>query len=303
MIYTITLNPSVDYTMYLPDFSEGRTNRAVDEACSIGGKGLNVSTVLARLSIKNTAIAFVAGFTGELIEKELDNDFIIPDLIRLDNGFTRINVKIKSQEESEINGSGPVISLSDSEKLFAKLDRLTSGDTLILAGNIPKTLPKYYYSLIIESVSKKDVRVVVDTEKQSLADTLKYRPFLIKPNKNELEDFFDVNISDIDTVIKLAFGLKQMGAQNVLVSLGGKGAVLIDSNEKVHKCEAVKGDVVSTTVGAGDSMIAGFIYGIDKYKDYEKALRMGVACGCACVFSQGLAEKDKIFDLYNSIMK
>ena len=302
MIYTVTLNPSVDYTVFLPEYTEGRTNRAYNEFYNIGGKGLNVSRVLAQFSIKSTAVAFIAGFTGELIQNNMNNSMVIKDFIWLDNGFSRINVKIKSHTESEINGSGPDISEKASEKLFEKLGLLKNGDTLILAGSIPKSLPDNYYTHIIKRVCNKDIRVVVDAEKQVLTDTLKFRPYLIKPNKQELEEIFEVKISDIDTAVNLAFKLKQMGAENVLVSLGEQGAVLIDLYGRIHRCEAIRGKTVCTTVGAGDSMIAGFIHGVDKYGEYDKALKMGVACGCASVFSQGLAEKNRIFELFDVIM-
>jgi len=299
MIYTVTLNPSVDYTVLLPNFTSGKTNRAVKEAYSIGGKGLNVSEIMSRLSVRTVAVSFVAGFTGDLIQQKIDKEFIIPEFIRLNSGFSRINVKIGTQnDESEINGTGPVITQEDSEKLLHKLGSLNKGDTLILSGSIPRSLPDDYYSEIIRRVCNKDIRLVVDAEKKSLVGTLKYKPFLIKPNKQELEDIFEVKISDIDTVIELAFKLKQLGAENVLVSLGEQGAALVDSDGNIHRCEAPKGKVKNTAVGAGDSMIAGFIYGFDQFGEYDKALKMGIACGCATAFSEHLAEKEKIFEIF-----
>lgn len=272
MIYTVTLNPSIDYIVRLDELKTGITNRTTSEEYYIGGKGINVSCVLAELGIKSTALGFVAGFTGEAIEKGLKNPKITADFITLKSGISRINIKIKAGEETEINCQGPHIDEEELLNLFDKIDNIQSGDTLIIAGNIPNTLPDDVYERIIEKLDGKDVRIVVDATKKLLVNSLKYKPFLIKPNRQELSEIFDTTVKTESDVVKYAQELQKMGAKNVLVSLGGDGALLVDEFGKVHKEGVIKGHKVLNTVGSGDSMVAGFVAGcID-----QKRLRLCV---------------------------
>ena len=268
MIYTVTLNPSIDYIVRLDELKTGITNRTTSEEYYIGGKGINVSCVLAELGIKSTALGFVAGFTGEAIEKGLKNPKITADFITLKSGISRINIKIKAGEETEINCQGPHIDEEELLNLFDKIDNIQSGDTLIVAGNIPNTLPDDVYERIIERLDGKDVRIVVDTTVKTESDVVKY-----------------------------AQELQKMGAKNVLVSLGGDGALLVDEFGKVHKEGVIKGHKVLNTVGSGDSMVAGFVAGCIDKNDYAYALKLGSACGNATAFLNGLATKDKIDEL------
>lgn len=297
MIYTVTLNPSIDYIVRLDELKTGITNRTTSEEYYIGGKGINVSCVLAELGIKSTALGFVAGFTGEAIEKGLKNPKIIADFITLKSGISRINIKIKAGEETEINCQGPHIDEEELLNLFDKIDNIQSGDTLIIAGNIPNTLPDDVYERIIERLDGKDVRIVVDATKKLLVNSLKYKPFLIKPNRQELSEIFDTTVKTESNVVKYAQELQKMGAKNVLVSLGGDGALLVDEFGKVHKEGVIKGHKVLNTVGSGDSMVAGFVAGCIDKNDYAYALKLGSACGNATAFLNGLATKDKIDEL------
>ena len=297
MIYTVTLNPSIDYIVRLDEFKTGITNRTTSEEYYIGGKGINVSCVLAELGIKSTALGFVAGFTGEAIEKGLKNPKITADFITLKSGISRINIKIKAGEETEINCQGPHIDEEELLNLFDKIDNIQSGDTLIIAGNIPNTLPDDVYERIIEKLDGKDVRIVVDATKKLLVNSLKYKPFLIKPNRQELSEIFDTTVKTESDVVKYAQELQKMGAKNVLVSLGGDGALLVDEFGKVHKEGVIKGHKVLNTVGSGDSMVAGFVAGCIDKNDYAYALKLGSACGNATAFLNGLATKDKIDEL------
>lgn len=297
MIYTVTLNPSIDYIVRLDELKTGITNRTTSEEYYIGGKGINVSCVLAELGIKSTALGFVAGFTGEAIEKGLKNPKITADFITLKSGISRINIKIKAGGETEINCQGPHIDEEELLNLFDKIDNIQSGDTLIIAGNIPNTLPDDVYERIIERLDGKDVRIVVDATKKLLVNSLKYKPFLIKPNRQELSEIFDTTVKTESDVVKYAQELQKMGAKNVLVSLGGDGALLVDEFGKVHKEGVIKGHKVLNTVGSGDSMVAGFVAGYIDKNDYSYALKLGSACGNATAFLNGLATKDKIDEL------
>lgn len=296
MIYTVTLNPSIDYIVRLDKLTSGITNRTIEEEYYYGGKGINVSCVLAELGLESTAFGFVAGFTGDAIEKGIRNDKIITDFIKLKQGISRINIKIKAGEETEINCQGPHIDESELERLLAKIDRITDGDTIVIAGNIPNTMPDDVYERILKRLSQKNVRIVVDATRKLLLNSLKHKPFLIKPNKQELSEIFDVEINTEDDIEKYAKELQKMGAQNVLISLGGKGAMLIDEFGKKHKAGVLNEKVINT-VGSGDSMVAGFIAGCEKERDYSYALKLGSVCGNATAFLSGLATKEKINEL------
>lgn len=296
MIYTVTLNPSIDYIVRLDKLVNGITNRTTGEEYYYGGKGINVSLVLAELDLDSTAYGFVAGFTGKAIENGIRNDHIITDFIKLKNGISRINIKIKAGEETEINGQGPHINEEELERLLQKVDRVANGDTLVLAGSIPNTMPDDVYERMMERIRFKDVRIVVDATKQLLVKSLKYKPFLIKPNRQELSEIFDVEINTEEDIIRYAKELQKLGARNVLISLGGDGAMLVDENGDVHKAGVLKEKVINT-VGSGDSMVAGFTAGYVKTGDYGYALKLGSVCGNATAFLPGLATKEKIDEL------
>ena len=299
MIYTVTFNPVVDYIVHTKELTAGAVNRSDGEEIYFGGKGINVSLVLAQLGVKSIALGFVAGFTGEAIEKGIAKAGIEADFVHLDNGFSRINVKIKSEKETELNGQGPDIDGKALDELFAKLDRLTKGDTLVLAGSIPASLPADIYERILEKLNGRNIRVVVDATKDLLLNVLKYKPFLIKPNNFELGEIFDTEMKTTEDIVKYAGKLREMGAVNVLVSMAGDGAVLLDEYGKTHICGVCKGKV-KNSVGAGDSMVAGFIAGCEK-GDYEYALKLGTASGGATAFSDGLAEKKTIDELIKQL--
>ena len=296
MIYTVTLNPSIDYVVRLDSFVSGITNRTTSEEYYYGGKGINVSCVLAELDIDSTAFGFVAGFTGDAIEKGISNERVTTDFIRLQDGISRINIKIKAGEETEINGQGPHISDAELERLMLRLDALKDGDTLVLAGSIPNTLPDDVYERMLEWISGKDVMIVVDATKKLLLNSLKYKPFLIKPNRQELSEIFSAEVKTEDDIEKYAQELQKMGARNVLISLGGDGAMLIDEFGNKHKAGVLKEKVINT-VGSGDSMVAGFIAGYVKEKSYPFALKLGSVCGNATAFLPGLATREKINEL------
>ena len=300
MIYTITFNPAIDYVVNIDKLNLGITNRSTSESYYYGGKGINVSTILCNLGIKNKALGFVAGFTGDAIEKGAKDAGIDTDFIHLENGISRINIKIKSSEETEINCQGPHITDSDIEKLFSQLDELKEGDTLILAGSIPNSLPQDIYENILAKLSDRNIRFVVDATQKLLMNVLKYRPFLIKPNRQELSEMFDVEVNTQEDIIKYGKKLQEMGAVNVLVSLGGDGALLIDEYSEIHTMGTVK-DKVINTVGSGDSMVAGFIAGYSSKNDYEYALKLGTACGCATAVLPGLATKEKIEETFSKL--
>ncbi len=298
MVYTVTFNPAVDYIVHTDELRVGMTNRSEREEIYFGGKGINVSLVLRELGIKSKALGFVAGFTGAAIEKALLEIGVDADFVHLDSGFSRINVKIKSSAETELNGSGPDIPEKALAELFEKLDEIKDGDAIVLAGSIPTDLPEDIYERILERLHGKKIRAVVDATKDLLLNVLKYEPFLVKPNKQELEEMFGVKLQSVDDIIIYAKKLREMGAKNVLVSMAGEGAVLLDENGETHVCGVCRG-TVKNSVGAGDSMVAGFIAGCEKSYDY--ALKLGTASGGATAFSDGLAQKEKIFELIKQL--
>ena len=296
MIYTVTLNPAIDYIMRMDELHMGITNRSNSEEYYCGGKGINVSLVLAELDIPSTALGFIAGFVGDAIDKWVANTYVTTDFIRLRDGISRINVKIKAGEETEINGQGPDIAEDELEALMMKVDHIQDGDTLVLAGSIPSTLPDDTYERMLERISEKDVRIVVDATKQLLVNSLKYKPFLIKPNKQELSEIFDVDVQTKEDIVTYAKKLQDMGARNVLISLGGDGAMLVDEDGQIHEAGVIKEKVVNT-VGSGDSMVAGFVAGYEMKNSYSYALTLGSVCGNATAFLPWLATKEKINEL------
>ncbi len=301
MIYTVTFNPSLDYIVRMDHFEAGAINRVSYEQVLAGGKGINVSIVLHNLGHESTALGFVAGFTGDEIERELDAFPVHHDFVRLENGFSRINVKAKAENETEINGQGPDISEAAQKKLFEKLDTLGKGDTLVLAGSIPKTLPDDIYERIMERLDGRGIRIVVDAEKKLLLNVLKYHPFLIKPNNHELGDMFGVVLKTDEEIVTYAKKLQEKGATNVLISMAGDGAILLTADGKHYKSPAPKGKLVNS-VGAGDSMVAGFLTGcIESHDDLETAFYMGVATGSASAFSENLATRPEVEALLKTI--
>lgn len=299
MIYTVTFNPAIDYVVYTDEISAGEINRANEEKIFFGGKGINVSLVLNELGVKSKALGFTAGFTGTAIENGIREKGVETDFVHLESGFSRINVKIKSNTETEINGKGPDIDGRSLDKLYEKLGELSNGDTLVLAGSIPASLPKDIYEKILERLSGKNIRTVVDATKELLLNTLKYRPFLVKPNIHELGEMFGVKINSVDKAEEYARRLRETGACNVLVSMGKDGALLLDEHGKTHFRGAHKGEV-KNSVGAGDAMVAGFLAGLEQ-GDHEYALKLGTAAGSATAFSYGLAGKDDILKLIKDI--
>ncbi|MBI6874252.1 1-phosphofructokinase [Clostridium aciditolerans] len=291
MIYTVTFNPSIDYVIKVENFTAGTVNRVVNENKYAGGKGINVSRVLNNLGIKSKALGFIGGFTGQFIENFLKKEEIYTDFIQV-NGDTRINVKLSSNEETEINGSGPNIGEEDLNKLFGKIDALNSEDILVLAGNVQKSLPRNIYSQIQEKVKDKEVKVIVDTTGEALISTLRHKPFLIKPNNHELGEIFNIEIHKKEDIIKYSQKLREMGAQNVIISMAGEGALLI-SSEGVYHASAPKG-IVKNSVGAGDSLIAGFLASYSKTQDINEAFRYGVASGSATAFSMDLCKREDV---------
>ncbi len=299
MIYTVTFNPAIDYVVKTDKMKSGEVNRANEEKMYFGGKGINVSIVLNELGIKSRALGFVSGFTGEAIENGLVSQGIETGFVRMKNGFSRINVKIKSDEETELNGRGPDIPDDAVKELFERLEMIKDGDTLVLAGSIPPSLPSDIYEKILAHLEGRKIRTVVDATKDLLLNVLKYHPFLVKPNNHELGEMFGVKLETTEQIAEYAGKLRDMGACNVLVSMAGDGALLLDENGKIHTCGVCKG-TVKNSVGAGDSMVAGFIAGSEN-GDYEYALKLGTACGGATAFSEGLAKKDDIFRLLETI--
>lgn len=307
MIYTVTLNPSLDYIVSVKEFKSGFTNRTSNELINPGGKGINVSIVLANLGINSIALGFYAGFTGEKIIDLLNIANIENKLIKLNEGNSRINVKCRNVDihgnvidETEINGTGPKINNKAIDCLYLQLETLQENDVLILSGSVPSDLPHTIYKDIMQRLQNRNVKIVVDATKDLLVNTLENKPFLIKPNKHELEEIFNCEITNDDEVEDYAKKLHNMGAANVLVSMGADGAMLIDENGKVYKSLAPKGDV-KNSVGAGDSMIAGFLYGYFETEDFKKALNFAVATGSASAFSENFATKREVMDLYNQI--
>ena len=302
MVYTVTLNPALDYVMKLAQLRYDDINRTDGEEIYYGGKGINVSVILSRLSISNTALGFAGGFTGIKLEQMLENDGISFDFNRLEHGSTRINVKIKADREIDLNARGPEITNEDMKKFLEKIDSVMDGDYLVLAGSIPKTLPNDIYEQMLERIKGKKVNCVVDATGDLLKNVLKYKPFMIKPNHHELGDLFSVKINDDEDIIKYSKRLQEMGARNVLVSMAEDGAILTDENGKVHKIGNAKGTLVNS-VGCGDSMVAGFIAGYIRTNDYSYALRLGSACGNATAFSEELATKEEIEEIFDKEYK
>ena len=302
MIYTVTFNPSLDYIVSVNDFQLGLTNRTDSELILPGGKGINVSTILMNLGIDSTAFGFAAGFTGEEIIREVEAMGIRSDFIKIDSGISRINLKLKNIDGTEINGSGPEISEEKIEELLRKLDILGEGDILVLAGSIPASMPADMYSTIMERLQHKNVTFIVDATKELLINVLKYKPFLIKPNNHELGELFDVKLTTREEVIPYGKKLQKQGARNVLISMAGEGAVLVAEDGSVYEAPAPKGTLVNA-VGAGDSMVAGFTAGWIEKKDYRHAFYMGVSAGSASAFSEYLATKEEIMDLYEKVSK
>ena len=301
MIYTVTFNPAIDYVVRLGNpLQPGAVNRAAGEDCVLGGKGINVSGVLAQLGVESVALGFIAGETGAWLERGLTAQGLHTDFIWLENGMTRINVKIKAGQETELNGAWPNIPESAMQALETKLDALQKDDMLILAGSIPACLPQSTYERLLARLQGRGVRAVVDATQDLLLKVLPYKPFLIKPNNHELSEIVGHELTTDDEIVAAAAGLQAQGARNVLVSMAGDGALLLDENGAVHRIGCPKGKVVNS-VGAGDSMVAGFVAGYLRTGDYRYALRLGTACGSATAFSVGLATKEKINELLETI--
>lgn len=298
MIYTVTFNPALDYVVFLDDLKPGDISRATRESIYYGGKGINVSNVLNTLGYETTALGFIAGFTGKAIEEGLSSIGINAEFIKLPEGNSRINVKVKHGDETEINGQGPVITEEAINELFAKLDTLKEDDILVLAGSIPNTLPDDIYEKIMARLEGKNIRIVVDATKDLLMNVLKYHPFLIKPNNHELGEMFGKVLKTNDEIIYYAKELQKMGARNVLISMAGDGAILITEEGEAIQIGTPKGKVVNS-VGAGDSMVAGFLAGYLKAGSYEDALRSGTAAGSATAFSEGLAS----LEMYQAMLE
>lgn len=304
MIYTLTLNPSIDYAVGTDGLYIGSVNKAHSGKLHAGGKGVNVSSVLNNLGAENTALGFLAGFTGEIIKRILDDSGVANDFIFLEKGISRINVQVKSggTTETGINGAGPEISGEDLEMLYGRLGKLENGDTLVMAGSVPESVGNFIYCDIMDRLSGKDIRLIADASGEPLEKVLSRRPFLVKPNHHELGELLGRKISSPDELEECAVQVRNMGAKNVLASMGSAGAVLAAEDATVRFCSAPEGTLVNS-VGSGDSMLAGFLFGLERYKDYEKALYMGVAAGSASAFSEDLAKADEIMTLFESIMR
>ncbi|AQS10048.1 tagatose-6-phosphate kinase [Clostridium saccharobutylicum] len=296
MINTITLNPSLDYIVKVDSFKVDALNRSLEEQVYAGGKGINVSIVLKNLGVENTALGYIAGFTGEEISRQVKEHGVNCDFIKLKNGLSRINVKLKSDGETEINGSGPEITETDLQNLYEKLNSLTKGDYLILSGSIPNSVPDDIYENIMKSLLDKGIEFVVDATKDLLLKVLKYKPFLIKPNHHELAEMFNVELKSDEDIITYGKKLQEMGAKNVLISMAGDGAILLPENGEPIKREVPKG-VLKNSVGAGDSMVAGFLCGYLKNKNIDEAFKIGIATGSASAFSEELATKEQVEEL------
>lgn len=299
MIYTVTFNPSLDYIVDVNNFKLGRVNRTTKEIIYAGGKGINVSMVLKNLGFDSTALGFLAGFTGKEICRLMEEQGVNADFIEVKEGLSRINLKLRSNEESEINGQGPAIKEKDIRSLYEKLDKLQYGDVLVLAGSIPSVMPQSMYMDIMKYMEEKDLNIVVDATKDLLVNVLKYHPFLVKPNNHELGEIFGVELEEKKDVIVYAKKLKEMGAKNVLVSMAGAGAVLVAEDGSIYESEAPKGKVVNS-VGAGDSMVAGFLAGYLQTRDYREAFKLGVCTGSASAFSEKLATKEEVDSIMNT---
>ena len=301
MVYTLTLNPALDYVMKTGALSFDNINRSKGETLSYGGKGINVSVILSRLGIENKALGFLAGFTGEQLEKMLISDGIGCDFVYLESGNTRINVKIRAEKELGINADGPQIKEADIERLLEKLNCVKAGDFVVIAGALPENAPQNAYEIILSRFEGRGVNFVVDASGDLLKSVLKYKPFLIKPNHLELSELFKADAETDEEIEKYARQLQADGAGNVLVSRAEKGALLVDENGGVSKIGAVTGELINS-VGSGDSMVAGFLAGYIKTGSFEYALKLGNACGAATAFSPLLADKNKIDELLNAVL-
>lgn len=293
MIYTVTLNPSIDYVVYLPKFHEGDVNRTSKDEYLVGGKGINVSVVLNNLGMESVCLGFIAGYTGKEIERLVKESGCSSQFITVKEGISRINIKMKHGQETEINGQGPNIGEEEVRLLLEQVNHLNNGDILVLAGSIPSSLPITIYKEIMEIVKEKEVLCIVDTTKDLLRGVLQYRPFLIKPNHYELSEIFGVTIESRSEIIEYGKKLQQLGARNVFVSRASKGAILLTEGGRVIETMAPSGTVVNS-VGAGDSMIAGFLASYLSHSDYERAVKYAVATGSASAFSSALATKDSV---------
>lgn len=302
MIYTVTFNPSLDYIVAVDDFKMGATNRTSYEQILAGGKGINVSYVLKNLGVESTALGFLAGFVGDEIRQRMEKEGIRTEFISLKEGISRINVKIRNIDGTEINGMGPDISEQEISSLMERIIELKDGDVLILAGSIPKSMPNTIYMDILSKLQEKKIDVVVDATGELLTKVLTYKPFLVKPNNHELGEIFNVKLQKRDEVIPYAKKLQELGARNVLVSMAGEGAVLLDENGKVYMSPAPKGKLINA-VGAGDSMVAGFITGYQQSGNYEQAFYMGIAAGSASAFSEYLATKQEVMEVFKTIYR
>lgn len=301
MVYTVTFNPSLDYIVAVDDFQLGMTNRTSSELILPGGKGVNVSTLLNNLGIANTAFGFAAGFTGKAIISMLEKNGVKADFIEIEDGLSRINFKLKNIDGTEINGQGPDISDAKVEELLNKLDTLKEGDALVLAGSIPATMSDDIYQTILKRLQGRGILTIVDATSSLLMNVLEYHPFLIKPNHHELGEIYNVELTSREEVVPYAKKLQESGARNVLVSMGGKGAVLVSEDGNVYDAPAPEG-VLKNSVGAGDSMVAGFLTGWLNTGSYREAFRMGVAAGSASAFSDNLATKDEVEDVLNRVL-
>ena len=300
MVYTVTFNPSLDYIVTVDVFKLGLTNRTTSELMLPGGKGINVSIVLSNLGIENTAIYFSAGFIGDEITRKVEESGIKAEEIRVPQGCSRVNLKLKSIDGTEINGAGPEITSDAIQSFYSKLDMLKEGDTLVLAGSIPQTMPETIYSDIMDKLSGRGIRIVVDATRDLLVNVLKYKPFLVKPNNHELGEIFDVELNTREEVVPYAKKILEMGAENVIVSMAGKGAVFVSSEGSTYLREAPKGKLVNG-VGAGDSMVAGFIAGYLNEGDLLHAFKMGLSAGSASAFSDYLATRKEVEAVYRTI--
>lgn len=302
MIYTVTFNPSLDYIVTLDHLRPGSLNRTKKEIINPGGKGINVSLVLHNLGYDSTALGFQAGFTGREIVRLMERQGIRSEFIQVENGLSRINVKVRADEESEINGMGPAISDTDIEKLYGQLEKLQDGDILVLAGSIPSVMPETMYQDIMDCLSKKKLRIAVDATKNLLLNVLPFHPFLVKPNNHELGEIYGVTLRTREEVVPYAYKLQERGARNVLVSMAGEGAVLLTENGKIYQSGPPRG-TVKNSVGAGDSMVAGFIAGYLASEEYERAFYMGICAGSASAFSEGMATKEAVRNLLRQFGK
>ena len=300
MVYTVTFNPALDYVVRLDCFTAGEVNRTTSEEIQLGGKGINVSTILGNLGVENVALGFLAGFTGKALESGLRKKNVRTDFIWLNEGLTRINVKIKADTETEINGQGPAISRQAYEALLGKLDQLTEGDILVISGSIPAALPSDLYQRILARVQDKKVLAAVDATRDLICNTLPYGPFLIKPNRHELGEIFGKELTRDEDICACAAELQRRGARNVLVSMAGDGSLLLDERGQSHRMGVPKG-TIRNSVGAGDSMVAGFLAGWLERSDYDYALRLGTAAGAATAFSDELGTKKEIMALLSQI--